>query len=1494
MKLKLLEALRNNDTSKLADLIKQIDNSNNYDLTRLKDELLLFAVQVGSLSIIKHIVQREYVDDINTQDDDGNTALHLAATSNRNDVIQYLLGLPNVNDCLYNKDSRQPIQCTTNIETAQLMDFLRGKYIEKIAADLRNGFESRNFELLDKLLTNPRDKELLDINGTDPITSDTVLIEFVKKNDYEMVKFILTHGGDPFKRSLSGKLPEECTVDPIMKQIISDSFTNQNIMEVTARPQEGSPTFKGFLKKWTNFAGGYKLRWVVLDSTATLSYYKSPNDMNNTCRGSIHLAHAMLRVDSSENTKFEIIIQNPSDGSPVRWHLMANHATEAQKWIWVLQNAIRFAKDTEKKQRTSMMLTHRAKDHHHHELVQSPHQQSFNDNNNNNNNNSFHSSVPPTIPEREVLSSGAMQADHDSRSPVSIIVSQAHKAADDMKELIDTNNSDSELPLKVNLETQSQKSEHGSDDEVNYSDLENDNDRDSANFSDNYEGTTSSHELNTNTNSINSDSLRNHYGPVPDRSSEYDASNRNSNTLDPSYHNRAPSVASFTSNQSNSSETASKSSRAKRLYKKPLHKLSKIGRKTRDSFLVENNPRRNSTSNHSSTQLSKVESNASYISNSSSAISSPNINGNHGTFENDTSRYDDDYNSTNSQNQYHTSSSSSNYPGQSNDLNVVRNQMAMQLKTFKDFLSSAEADDTISKHDLVDMSVGILNTLNMLINQEGECVNIKYGELVKRLEKQQKISSIWENSIKQLEMEIHDRESKIVELEDKLKALKKSLRTSISQLRANQPGRREAGVIPANMLPKESNAPTNENSAASLARQRLTANLPKKNVDLIPEVAMINLNEPPAIESHQESEESRALEQQRALQEKFNLSSTPPVSSSPSSPVRVPVPAPASAPPIPPSYAPPPVPIDSTLTEFLEESDDSDDEFFDAAEDDDVQDVSVLARRETLRAQKRRSLMQDQLEKSSYPSQEQPQQQQQQPFEPASSEQYGKISRTVPPVPSVLPPPVPTIERESASASADSDDDVKESFEKKRYSSDNKEVLTAHSSHAPKHEDVSTEELPKSNFQPTIDQHGHYVVNKHELVSETQMERYSKILKDGSFEGYEDPLRLSLDPEDNRPSISLWGVLKSLIGKDMTKMTLPVSFNEPTSLLQRNVEVVEYSDLLDKASAIDSSVLRMVYVATFAASEYASTVGRIAKPFNPLLGETFEYSRPDKGYRCFVEQVSHHPPISALVAESPSWSYYGESNVKTSFGGRSFDIKHLGTWFCELYPDAGVDCKDGSRSDKELYSWKKVNNRVIGIIMGNPSIDNYGEMEIRNHMTGDYMKFEFKPKGWKASSAYEVKGEVFNAKGKLVYYVGGRWNSQIFCKPADDKKAEKFLVWEAAPRDEMMFHLTHFAATLNAPQPHLLPKIACTDTRLRPDQRAMENGDYDLASSEKNRVEEKQREARKQREAKGEIYKPSFFTKSRHPITGDEFWEYKGQYWRERIEGKLKHYKDIF
>ncbi|EPS30885.1 hypothetical protein PDE_05838 [Penicillium oxalicum 114-2] len=400
-----------------------------------------------------------------------------------------------------------------------------------------------------------------------------------------------------------------------------------------------------------------------------------------------------------------------------------------------------------------------------------------------------------------------------------------------------------------------------------------------------------------------------------------------------------------------------------------------------------------------------------------------------------------------------------------------------------------------------------------------------------------------------------------------------------------------------------------------------------------------------------------------------------------------------------------------------------------------------------------------------------------------------------------------------------------------------------------------------------------------------------------SFKGYEDPVRQRLKMDnDDRPKISLWGILKSMIGKDMTKMTLPVSFNEPTSLLQRVAEDLEYTDLLDIAADRSDSMERLVYVASYAASEYASTIGRVAKPFNPLLGETFEYVRPDKGYRFFVEQVSHHPPIGAAWAESPKWDYWGESSLKSKFYGKSFDINLLGTWFLKLRPITGGE---------ELYTWKKVTSSVIGIITGNPTVDNYGLMEIKNWTTGEVCYLDFKPRGWKASSAYQVSGKVVDRNGSPQWMIGGRWNDKIYARHTpgfeapvssqDPESAKTFLVWQAHERPTgIPFNLTPFVITLNALPKGLREYLPPTDTRLRPDQRAMEDGEYDLAAVEKHRVEEKQRAKRREREAKGEIYQPQWFVRDRCPITGEEFWAHNGKYWASRDAHDWSRSEDIF
>lgn len=83
-----------------------------------------------------------------------------------------------------------------------------------------------------------------------------------------------------------------------------------------------------------------------------------------------------------------------------------------------------------------------------------------------------------------------------------------------------------------------------------------------------------------------------------------------------------------------------------------------------------------------------------------------------------------------------------------------------------------------------------------------------------------------------------------------------------------------------------------------------------------------------------------------------------------------------------------------------------------------------------------------------------------------------------------------------------------------------------------------------------------------------------------------------------------------------------MNFNEPLSVLQRITEDLEYAYLLDSAADTKDPLEQICYVAAFAISSYSTTVNRTTKPFNPLLGETFECDRSaDLGWRSFAEQV---------------------------------------------------------------------------------------------------------------------------------------------------------------------------------------------------------------------------------------------------------------------------------
>ena len=110
--------------------------------------------------------------------------------------------------------------------------------------------------------------------------------------------------------------------------------------------------------------------------------------------------------------------------------------------------------------------------------------------------------------------------------------------------------------------------------------------------------------------------------------------------------------------------------------------------------------------------------------------------------------------------------------------------------------------------------------------------------------------------------------------------------------------------------------------------------------------------------------------------------------------------------------------------------------------------------------------------------------------------------------------------------------------------------------------------------------------------------------------------------------ISIWAIIKDSMGKDISKMSVPVYFNDPANILQKCCASMEYCDLLDRAIAEPDSVKRLAYVAVYCITNLSVVERNSTKPFNPLLGETFEFVT--KNWRFLAEQVSHHPPVTAF------------------------------------------------------------------------------------------------------------------------------------------------------------------------------------------------------------------------------------------------------------------------
>ena len=329
--------------------------------------ILHLAVQCASQPVVEQILhmassESDVEIDINAQDQQGNTPLHLASKLGRVNVVRSLLQLPDIDFAAYNYQGRTPTDLARSPEIFQQLQLARALYVESKIKKVHELVVKADYDALENLFEDPRVEATLDVNSgelaTDPETLETggtLLHEAARKKDLRLAQLMLLHGADPFYRDKKGRLPQDVTKDERTRSILKKSpaatAAQRGIQEkaILGNPLSDKPLggkesreIKGYLKKWTNYTTGYKLRWFVLED-GVLSYYKHQDDAGSACRGAINMRIAKLIMDAQDKTRFEI-----HGKSSVKYHLKANHVVEAKRWFWALNNAIQWTKDEEK------------------------------------------------------------------------------------------------------------------------------------------------------------------------------------------------------------------------------------------------------------------------------------------------------------------------------------------------------------------------------------------------------------------------------------------------------------------------------------------------------------------------------------------------------------------------------------------------------------------------------------------------------------------------------------------------------------------------------------------------------------------------------------------------------------------------------------------------------------------------------------------------------------------------------------------------------------------------------------------------------------------------------------------------------------------------------------------------------------------------------------------------------------------------------------------
>jgi hypothetical protein len=239
-------------------------------------------------------------------------------------------------------------------------------------------------------------------------------------------------------------------------------------------------------------------------------------------------------------------------------------------------------------------------------------------------------------------------------------------------------------------------------------------------------------------------------------------------------------------------------------------------------------------------------------------------------------------------------------------------------------------------------------------------------------------------------------------------------------------------------------------------------------------------------------------------------------------------------------------------------------------------------------------------------------------------------------------------------------------------------------------------------------------------------------------------------------------------------------------------------------------------------------MGSEKKPLNPVLGELFYGHWLDKNGRglttLVVEQVSHHPPITAyyISNESRKISLQGHSAQKTSFSGGNIIVKQVG------HATLTITLPDGQ---KETYLITLPRLAIEGLWYGSPYIELSDSSYIQSS-SGWLSTIKYQGKGYFSGKSHTFKATltppIGAGSGTQASSFEGQWNTT-----SKDARTGAPFTDVTGPKEEVTVKPVEEQGEWESRA--LWNKVS----------KGIREGDFDTAAREKSRIENEQRQRRR-------------------------------------------------